>query len=42
MTGLITLGAGVAVVTGVGAELNGLQYLKAVDAIARQTRDGKI
>ena len=42
MTGLIALGAGVAVVTGIGAGI-GLATSKAVDAIARQPEaDGKI
>ena len=37
MTGLIALGAGVAVVTGIGAGIGiGLATSKAVDAIARQ------
>ena len=44
MTGLIALGAGVAVVTGIGAGIGiGLATSKAVDAIARQPEaDGKI
>ena len=44
MTGLIALGAGVAVVTGIGAGIGiGLPTSKAVDAIARQPEaDGKI
>ena len=44
MTGLIALGAGVAVVTGVGAGIGiGLAPSKAVDVIARQPEaDGKI
>ena len=44
MTGLIALGAGVAVVTGIGAGIgNALATSKAVDAIARQPEaDGKI
>ena len=44
MTGLIALGAGVAVVTGIGAGIGiGLDTSKAVDAIAKQPEaDGKI
>ena len=44
MTGLIALGAGVAVVTGIGAGIGiGLATSKAVDAIARQPEaDSKI
>ena len=44
MTGLIALGAGVAVVTGIGAGIGiGLATSKAVVAIARQPEaDGKI
>ena len=44
MTGLIALGAGVAVVTGIGAGIGiGLATSKAVDAIARQPEaEGKI
>ena len=44
MTGLIALGAGVAVLTGIGAGVGiGLATSKAVDAIARQPEaEGKI
>ena len=44
MTGLIALGAGVAVVTGIGAGIGiGLATSRAMDAIARQPEaDGKI
>ena len=44
MTGLIAIGAAVAVITGIGAGLGiGMATSKAVDAIARQPEaDGKI
>ena len=44
MTGLIAIGAGIAVLTGIGAGIGiGMATSKAVDAIARQPEaDGKI